>query len=77
MDVVDPNQHAHDVVKEIIFHKYKLKLEQQSMVHHRKYPLFFTYNLYLGVKVTQHAAQYLLHNVTYATVKFEGDMSTG
>ena len=24
----------------------------------------FTYNLYLGVKVTQNVAQYLLHNVT-------------
>ena len=47
------------------------------MVHHRKYPLFFTYNLYLGVKVTQNVAQYLLHNVTYAPVKFEVDMSNG
>ena len=46
------------------------------MVHHRKYPLF-TYNLYPGVKVTQNVAQYLLHNVTYAPVKFEVAMSNG
>ena len=52
------------------------ELEQQSMVHHRKYPLF-TYNLYLGVKVIQNVAQYLLHNVTYVPVKFEVDMSNG
>ena len=32
---------------------------------------FFTYYLYFGVKVTQNAAQYLLHNVTYVLVKFE------
>ena len=47
------------------------------MVHHRKYPFFFTYNLYLRVKVTQNVAQYLLHKVTYAPVKFEVDMSNG
>ena len=47
------------------------------MVHHRKLPAFFTNNLYLGVKVTQNVAQYLLHNVTYAPVKFEVDMSNG
>ena len=46
------------------------------MVHHRKYPLF-TYNLYPGVKVTQNVAQYHLHNVTYAPVKFEVVMSNG
>ena len=40
-------------------------------------PAFFTYNLYLGVKVTQNVAQYLLHNVTYAPLKFEVDMSNG
>ena len=40
-------------------------------------PAFFTYNLYLGVKVTKNVAQYLLHNVTYASVKFEDDMSNG
>ena len=40
-------------------------------------PAFFTYNLYLGVKVTQNVAQYLLHNVTYAPVKFEVDVSNG
>ena len=40
-------------------------------------PAFFTYNLYFGVKVTQNVAQYLLHNVTYAPVKFEVDMSNG
>ena len=32
---------------------------------------FLTYNLYLGVKVTQNVAQYRLHNMTYAPVKFE------
>ena len=36
---------------------------------------FFTYNLYLGVKVTQNVAQYLLHNMTYAPIKFEVNMS--
>ena len=46
------------------------------MVNHRKYPLF-TNNLHLGVKVTQNVAQYLLHNVTYAPVKFEVAMSNG
>ena len=40
-------------------------------------PAFFAYYLYLGVKVTQNVAQYLLHNVTYAPVKFEVDMSNG
>ena len=38
---------------------------------------FLTYNLYLGVKVTQNAAQYLQHNMTYAPVKFEVAMSNG
>ena len=38
-------------------------------------PAFFTYNLYLGVKITQNVAQYLLHNVTHAPVKVEVDMS--
>ena len=36
-----------------------------------------TYNLYFGVKVTQNVAQYLLHNVTYAPVKFEVAMPNG
>ena len=47
------------------------------MVHRRKYPLFFTYNLYFGVKATQNVAQYLLYSVTNAPVKFEVDMSNG
>ena len=47
------------------------------MVHHRKYPLLSTYNLYLGVKVTQNVAQYLQHNMTYAPVKFEVAMFNG
>ena len=47
------------------------------MVHHRKYPLFLPITFTLGVKVTQNVAQYLLHNVTYAPVKFEIDMSNG
>ena len=38
---------------------------------------FLTYNLYLGVKVTQNVAQYLLHNMIYAPVKFEVAMSKG
>ena len=32
------------------------------------------FNLDLGVKVTQNVAQYPLHHVTYAPVKFEVDM---
>ena len=51
------------------------RLEQQSVVNHRKYP-FFTCDLYLGVKVTQNVAQYPLHCVTYAPAKFEVAMST-
>ena len=38
---------------------------------------FFTYYLYLWVKVTQNVAQYLLNNVTYAPLKFEVAMSNG
>ena len=30
-----------------------------------------------GVKVRQNVAQYLLHNMTYAPVKFEVNMSNG
>ena len=37
---------------------------------------FLTYNLYLGVKVTQNVAQYLQH-ITNAPVKFEVAMSYG
>ena len=51
-------------------------LEQQSMVHHQKYP-FFTFDLYLGVKGTQNVAHYPLHHVTYAPAKFEDAMSNG
>ena len=51
-------------------------LEQQWMVHHRKYPLF-TFDLYIGVKVTQNFAKYPLHHVTYAPAKFEVAMSNG
>ena len=49
------------------------------MVHHRKYAntRFLTYNLSLGVKVTQNVAQYLLHNMTYAATKFEVNISNG
>ena len=36
---------------------------------------FFTYYIYLGVKVTQNVAQYLLHNIIYAHVKFVVDVS--
>ena len=38
------------------------------MVHHRIYPLF---NFDLDLKVTQNIANYPLHHVTYAPVKFE------
>ena len=51
-------------------------LEQKSIVHHRKYP-FLTYNLYLGVKVTQNLAQYLVHNMACTPVRFEVAMSNG
>ena len=44
------------------------------MVQHRKYQIF-TYYLYLGVKVTQNVAQYLLHSVTNAPVKLFVAMS--
>ena len=40
-------------------------------------PAFLPITFTLGVKVTQNVAQYLLHNVTYAPVKFEVDMSNG
>ena len=46
------------------------------MVHHQKYPLF-TFDLYLGVKITQTVAQYPQHYVTYAPAKFEVHMSNG
>ena len=46
------------------------------MVHHRIYQLFI-FNLELGIKVTQNIAQYPLHNVTYAAVKFEVARSNG
>ena len=40
-------------------------------------PAFLPITFTFGVKVTQNVAQYLLHNVTYAPVKFEVDMSNG
>ena len=40
-------------------------------------PAFLPITFYLGVKVTQNVAQYLLHNVTYVPVKFEVVMSNG
>ena len=52
------------------------KLEQQSMVHYCKYPLF-TFDLYLGAMVTQNVAQYPLQHVTYAPAKLEVAMSNG
>ena len=36
-----------------------------------------TFDIDLGVKVTQNIAQYPLHHVTYAPVKFEVAMSNG
>ena len=56
--------------------KINQKLEQKSMVHYCKYPLL-TYDLNLGVKVTQNVAQYLQHNMTYAPVKVEDANSNG
>ena len=46
------------------------------MVHHRKYQLF-TFDLYLGVKVTLNVAEYPLHHVTYSPAKFEVATSNG
>ena len=46
------------------------------MEHHRKY-LLFTFDIDLGVKVTQHNTQYPQHHVTYAPAKFEFAMSNG
>ena len=41
-------------------------------------PAFFTFDLYLGVKVTQNVAQeYHLYHVTYAPANFEVATSTG
>ena len=40
-------------------------------------PAFFTFDLYLGGKVTQNVAQYPLHPVTYAPAKFEVATSKG
>ena len=40
------------------------------MIHHRTYPLF-TFDLNLGIKVTQNVAQYNQHHVTDASAMFE------
>ena len=53
-----------------------MKLENQSMVHQRTYPMF-TYYIYLGVKVTQNAAQLPLHHVIHAPAKFEVATTSG
>ena len=71
---------TNDIVSSKIYDKrdyFNFELEQLSMVHHRKYPLFLPITFSLGVKVTQNEAQYLLHNVSYASVKFEVAMSNG
>ena len=47
------------------------------MVQNRKYPIFVTFDLHLGVKVTQSVAQYPLHHFTFAPAKFEVAMSNG
>ena len=52
--------------------KLNAKLEQQSMSHHRLYPLFM-FDLDLGV--LQKLTQYPLHHMTYAPGKFEVAMS--
>ena len=36
---------------------------------------YLTFDLDLGVKVTQNVAQYPLHHVTYSAIKFEVTMS--
>ena len=50
------------------------------MVHHR-YTIantrLFTFDLYLRAKVSQNAAHYLLHHVTYAPAMFEAATSNG
>ena len=38
---------------------------------------YLTFDLDLGVKVTQNVAQYPLHHVTYSTTKFEVATSNG
>ena len=43
----------------------KMNMRLQSMVHHRKYPLFT-----LDLEATQYIARYPLHHDTYAHVKF-------
>ena len=45
------------------------------MVHHRIYPLSFTFNI--GLKVTGNVFQYPLHHVTYAPATFEVAKSNG
>ena len=40
-------------------------------------PTFFTFDLYLGVKVTQNVAEYPLHRITYAHAQIEVATSNG
>ena len=42
-----------------------------------QYTHFFTFDLVLGVKVTQNDGQFTLHNVTYAAAKIEVATSKG
>ena len=42
---------------------------------HNKKIQYLTFDLDLGVKVTQNVAQYPLHHVTYLATKFEVDTS--
>ena len=48
----------------------------QSMVHHRKYPLF-TLDFDPMVMVTQNGAQCPPHHVTSTSAKFDAAMSNG
>ena len=48
----------------------------QSMEHHRKYPLF-TFDLDLGVMVTQNVEEYPSHHVTHGPGKFGVAMPNG
>ena len=59
-------KHVHSNTRE--YHKCTYELEQQSIEHHRIYPLSM-FDLDLGV--TQNIAEYPLHNVAYAPATFE------
>ena len=49
----------------------------QSIVHHRKYLLFFSFDLDFGVMVTLNVVEYPPHHVTDGNEKFEVATSNG